>query len=150
MAKKRSRSARSPAKKEVVEREQTFSAKLIQLVCDGHTLYGLDEQGRVFAYVERPYPRWLQIENDDFKHIIKKVDLDTLGKEHASRLPDDQRHAITMERDRERRERQWEALERILPMLDTINNNISGLYNRVFAMEEKVKKNGVETPTGAG
>lgn len=49
------------------------SCRIVQITSVGAHLYGLDERGRVFAYVEKLHG-WYQIEGDSQRFVLKRAD----------------------------------------------------------------------------
>lgn len=117
--------------------ETLFSVKLTQLVSDGHTLYGVDTEGRVFAYAKCG---WIRIDHDEVKLVPKKIDLDVLGKELASSLPDDQRHTKTLERNRAASERRHEIYQAMEPFIGPLERQMDDVRDTLAEIQKRVNQ----------
>lgn len=127
--------------------EPSYNSKFVQIVCDGHTLYGLDDKGRVFAYVDAG---WLQVEGDEIKMTLKAVDLNALGEKLASAIPDDQRHGKTLEKQREASQRRYEIYREVHEVIAPLDRQVTSIAKMLYDVQQRLNQIHVPVKTANG
>jgi hypothetical protein len=122
-------------------------AKFKQIEGAGGSLYGLDEEGRVFAYIGYA---WVRIDGDDDRVLpVRAENIEELGERLANTLPDEKRLGKQIEKERteriEKYERGREAEEFLAPRLRYLDNGLARLEKQVAALVKALEKEPTES-----